>query len=120
MGASVADPRLDVPRKPLALRGESLRKPLADDARAAGQALERAIELAHMTKQELARDLGYGDNQASISRWISGVENMPFARLLSHPKLGIPLIHACAARKVQMGLRGIRVKHIIEIDEVVA
>jgi hypothetical protein len=65
-------------------RGESLRKPLADDVmkRLIGRALERAIALANTTKQQLSNEMGYPD-QSALSRWISGVEPVQFARLWS-------------------------------------
>lgn len=78
----VADPRLDVPRKMLTVHGEGDRKPLAEDRkRQIGLAIERALEDADISKQDAAYRLGYGENQSPISRWISGIENPPFAKL---------------------------------------
>lgn len=69
-------------RKMLTMRGESLRKPVADPqvARVLGQAIERALERAGLTKQDAAFRMGYED-QSALSRWISGVESPQVARL---------------------------------------
>ena len=82
MNHTVADARLDPPRKMLTMGSESLRKPLAEDRKhQIGRAIELALADAEITKQEAAAQLGYGENQSSISRWISGVENPPFPKL---------------------------------------
>jgi transcriptional regulator with XRE-family HTH domain len=70
-----------------------LRKPLAVDL---GSAIERAIELAKMTKQEVAYRMGYGSNQASLSRWISGAEMPQLAKLWAIEELQGPLVIALA------------------------
>lgn len=96
--------RLDrVPRKTismgseaLSLTGEGLRKPLADDyKRPIGQAIERAIALAGMTKQQVAAEMGY-ENQAALSRWISGIETPQFAKLFAVKDLRAALVIALA------------------------
>jgi hypothetical protein len=85
-----------IKRKSLVMRGESLRKPLADDLkRPIGQAIERALVLADITKQDAAFRMGYED-QSALSRWIAGAETAQFARLFSIPELRGPLVIALA------------------------
>jgi hypothetical protein len=85
-----------IKRKSIAMTSEALRKPLADDLkRAIGQAIERAIVLAGLTKQEVAFAMGYED-QSALSRWISGAETPQFARLFIVVKLRGPLVIALA------------------------
>lgn len=78
--------------KMLAMRGETLRKPLAE---AIGQAVERGIVLAKLTKQDVAFRMGYED-QSALSRWISGAETPQFARLWAIEELRGPLVIALA------------------------
>jgi len=86
--------RLDaVPRKTLAMRGEGLRKPLADGVM--GRAIDRAIVLSGLTKQDAAYRMGYQD-QSALARWISGVETPQFARLFAVQELRAPLVQALA------------------------
>lgn len=88
MRATVADARLDVPRKAVAasLRptDEADRKPLAvvDWKRRMGLAIERALVLANMTKQEASFAMGYPD-QSAISRWIAGTEPTQWHKLMA-------------------------------------
>jgi predicted transcriptional regulator len=85
-----------IPRKTLAMGGESLRKPLAEDLkRAIGAAIARALVLADMTKQDAAHRMGYED-QSALSRWISGAETPQFARLFEVAELRTPLVVALA------------------------
>jgi hypothetical protein len=89
--------RLDaIPRKVLAVRGETLRKPLADDAMAIGRVIERALVLAGLSKQDAAFKMGYGTNQAPLSRWIAGIETPQFAKLFALVELRAPLVMAFA------------------------
>jgi hypothetical protein len=81
-----------VPRKTLAMRSESLRKPLAG---AIGRAIDRAITLSGLTKQDAAYRMGYQD-QSAVARWISGVETPQLARLFAVPELRAPLVQALA------------------------
>lgn len=83
MAASLHASTVPTPRKMLTMRGESLRKPLAEDhfKAAIGRAIERALSAADITKQQAAAGMGYGDNQAPVSRWISGSETPQFAKL---------------------------------------
>jgi len=82
----------DPPRKMLAANSETLRKPLAE---AIGSAIERAIVLARMTKQDVAFQMGYRD-QSALARWISGVETPQFAKLWQIEELRGPLVIALA------------------------
>lgn len=85
-----------IKRKPLAMRGEAVRKPLAEDMkRPIGQAIDRAIVLARLTKQDVAFRMGY-DDQSALSRWIAGVETPQFARLFAVKELRGPLVIALA------------------------
>lgn len=63
--------------------GESLRKFLADPDRARqwGRIVERALDILGWSQLRLAQELGYGDNQAPVSRWIAGTEATPIAKL---------------------------------------
>jgi hypothetical protein len=89
--------RLDgIKRKAVAMTGEGLRKPLAEDLRQPmGAAIERAIDLARLTKQDVAFQMGYADASA-LARWIAGVETPQFAKLFSVPGLRGPLVVALA------------------------
>lgn len=93
MSQTVADPRLDVPRKMIAASRTPDRKPLAD---ALGGAIERALMLARITKQDAAFRMGYGTNQAPLSRWIGGTERPQFEKLWSIDELRGPLVTALA------------------------
>lgn len=105
VGSSMAEnltARLDsIPRKSLAMRHEdphTLRKKFADDEwkLVIGGAIERALELAGMQKGQAAFEMGYGENQAPLSRWIAGTESPQFARLWSVPALRGPIVLALA------------------------
>lgn len=86
-----------MPRKMVAMTSEALRKPLAEDLRRAiGQAIEHAILLSQLTKQDIAYRMGYED-QSALSRWISGAENAQFAKLWIVRELRAPLVVALAA-----------------------
>lgn len=86
-------------RKSLAIRelpSETDRKPLADDLkRAIGQAIERAILIAGLTKQDVAFRMGYQD-QSALARWISGTETPQFAKLFIIVELRGPMVIALA------------------------
>jgi hypothetical protein len=92
MPTTVARAIPDPPRKMLAARGEGDRKPLAE---AIGQAIERGIVLAKLTKQDVAFRMGYRD-QSALARWISGVETPQFAKLWTIEELRQPLCIALA------------------------
>jgi hypothetical protein len=78
--------------------GETDHKPLAIDQwrRQIGGAIERALKLANLTKQDVSYEMGYGSNQAPISNWISGKETPQFAKLFSVKALRGPLVVALA------------------------
>lgn len=84
-----------IPRKTLAMRGEALRKKIAEPTIALGPAIERALELAHLTRQEASHAMGYRDPSA-LSRWISGAERPQFERLFAVPRLKCALVIALA------------------------
>lgn len=86
----------ELPRKMLAAGSVSVakadRKPLAEEWQVLlGQAIECALRRARITKQDAAYRMGYGTNQAPLSRWISGAETPQFAKLFSIPELRMPL-----------------------------
>jgi hypothetical protein len=88
-------------RKSLAMNlreGETDHKPLVIDQwkREIGQAIERALNLANLTKQDVSFEMGYGTNQAPISNWISGKETPQFAKLFAVEQLRDSLIVALA------------------------
>lgn len=86
----------EAPRKSVAKPSEGHRKPVAEDLkRAIGFAIARALELANLTKQEAAFQMGYED-QSALSRWISGVETAQFAKLFGIARLRGPLVIALA------------------------
>lgn len=79
MSQTVAKRLPDLPRKFVAARmdaGETDRKPLADEqARAVlGRSIEAALLACRISKQEASHRMGYGTNQAPLSRWIAGTE----------------------------------------------
>jgi hypothetical protein len=62
------------------------RKPLAEAEwrRQIGRLIERALELAHLTKQDISAAMGYEPpDQSAISRWIAGVERPQFDKLFA-------------------------------------
>lgn len=76
MASPTVDPRLtDVHAKMLRVRGESDRKKVAER-------LERALELAGISKQDAAFRMGYTD-AATISRWCSATERPHFDKLFT-------------------------------------
>lgn len=87
-----------IPRKTLSMGSEAIRKPLADEEirRAIGRAIERAVAMAGLTKQQAAAEMGYGENQAPLSRWISGTETPQFSKLWSVPQLRSCIVIALA------------------------
>jgi hypothetical protein len=87
-----------IQRKSIAMGGESLRKKFAatddDWNRVIGRVIERALELAGMQKGEAAAEMGYGTNQAPLSRWIAGVETAQFQKLWRVERLRTPIVLA--------------------------
>lgn len=100
MASSVPNPLPGAPRKNLAARlvasqaacerGDSLTK------RVLGAVIESALHGAGLTKQQMSREMGYGDNQAPISNWISGKENPQLSRLWSVRAFRAPFVVALA------------------------
>ncbi len=64
-------------------RGETNPKPLRTDdfRRLIGSAIETALRNSAIEKKTAAFDMGYGENQASLSNWIRGEETPQFAKL---------------------------------------
>ena len=87
-----------IPRKSIAMGSESLRKKFAVDddtvRRAIGRAIERALQIAGMQKGEAAHEMGYGTNQAPLSRWIAGEENPQIAKLWSIERFRVAFVLA--------------------------
>lgn len=77
MARSVADRLSDVHPKPLRVGGERDHKKLA-----VAKDVERALEVAGISKQEAAYQLGYAD-PGVVSRWCSGVERPLFDKLFA-------------------------------------
>lgn len=46
-----------------------------------GRTIDRALRLAEVTKQEMSHAMGYGNDQSSISKWITGKERPQFDKL---------------------------------------
>jgi hypothetical protein len=66
--------------------GEGDRKPLAETEwrHRIGGLIERALELAHLTKQDVSFAMGYpAGDQSAISRWIAAVERPQFDKLFA-------------------------------------
>lgn len=93
MAAHSIEAALNAPRKAVAAslrRSESDCKRLAAEAtewkEMLGKAVERAIVLAQMTKQEVSYEMGYPD-QSAVSRWIAGTEPTQWHKLMAVAKL---------------------------------
>lgn len=114
MPRSLARSLPPAPRKPLAMgfaapagEGETDRKVLADPdlRREFGAVLSRAFALADWTLKDVAFRLGYAD-QSAVSRWVSGVEAAPIAKLWGLSDLRGPLVMAMSeqASDVRVGM----------------
>lgn len=75
------------------LRGESPSKALGCDR--IGRVVERAFELAHLTKDQASREMGYAD-ASTVSKWIAGEVPVQVSRLWSVPQLRAAFIVALA------------------------
>lgn len=98
MGSSIRQQLDGIQRKSLTMGSESLRSDrksvaVSEGARRLGRVLDRALQLAGITKQQAASDLGYSD-QSAISRWISGVENPRFDKLITLAGFGEGMLQA--------------------------
>lgn len=82
-----------------ALHPKMLAATLRDQAKAdpkpLGIAIERALVLANITKQDVSHRMGYTD-QSSISKWISGKEPPRFDKLWAIRELRPHLVIALA------------------------
>jgi hypothetical protein len=65
-------------------QSETERKKVADLRLVVGRLVERALELAGLSKQETAFAIGYSD-AGTISRWCSGIERPLFDKLFTVP-----------------------------------
>ncbi len=76
-------------------RGETDRKPLAEQAwrEQIGRAIDRALTLARLTKQEASYAMGYAD-QSALSRWIAATERPLFDKLFAVEPLRASLVVA--------------------------
>lgn len=77
MNPSIADKLDGLHPQMLKVESEGLRKKVA-----VGRAVERALALLGMTKQEAAYAMGYSD-QGVVSRWCSAVERPLFDKLFA-------------------------------------
>ncbi len=75
--------------------GETDRKPLAEQAwrEQIGRAIDRALTLARLTKQEASYAMGYAD-QSALSRWIAATERPLFDKLFAVEPLRASLVVA--------------------------
>jgi hypothetical protein len=73
------------------------RKPLADLRPVIGRLVDRALVLADISKQVASADMGYAD-QATVSRWCSGVERPAFDKLFTLPGFEVAWVLAIAER----------------------
>lgn len=115
MENSLPSPSLNAPRKPLRMRGESVPKPLrnAEFKRLIGRAIETALTASGIEKKVAAHQMGYGDNQASLSNWIRGEETPQFAKLWElgdrfRQELVIALASECAI--------GVEVRTVVTLE----
>lgn len=97
MPRTVAERLSSVHPKMLAAPSEGDRKPLAESdwRRHIGRTIERALELAHLTKQGISDDMGYSD-QSAISRWMSATERPHFDKLFAVDGFYDAWVIACA------------------------
>lgn len=87
MGTTLSNARLDVPRKSVAAGLRSGVKPdckpvAVEWKQRMGVAIERALLLANLTKQEVSFEMGYPD-QSALSRWIAGTEPTQWHKLMA-------------------------------------
>lgn len=88
----------------LRVEDEGDRKQLAEGRRARiARAVERALEIAGVTKQQAAFAMGYTD-QGPVSRWCSGVERPLFDKLFGVPGFEDAYLVALAERNPRVEL----------------
>jgi hypothetical protein len=74
----------------LRMRGEADRKKFADCSKeAVGRALERAIAMSGLSKQEAAFAMGYSD-PGTVSRWCAGTERLHVDKVMAVADLRQP------------------------------
>lgn len=96
MGTKATQALADVHPQMLRAKSEGDRKKFAVDEKALiGRAVERAISVAGLTKQEAAFQMGYSDS-GTLSRWCAGTETPQFAKLWAVEALRGPLVIALA------------------------
>jgi hypothetical protein len=78
--------------------GEALHKKIVDGEMRALVAgvVSRAVDHSGLSKKQAALEMGYGDDQSPISRWVTGIEPPSFARMVSVPALRYGLSVALA------------------------
>lgn len=96
MNPSMADKLSNVHPQMLKADSEGLRKKLA-----VGRAVERALELLGMTKQEAAFAMGYTD-AGTVSRWCSASERPLFDKLFGIERFEECYIVALAEKNARM------------------
>lgn len=102
MGDHSTDRLLDVEVKMLKIEGEAHLKHLDEAKRRYGKVLERAVQLAGLSKKEAAAAIQCDPGQ--LGRWFSGDENPQAWRFHAHPTLGGALLEAQAeAREREHG-----------------
>lgn len=102
MPTSITDRLANVHPKMLRVDSESDRKKVAEQLRPViGRLVERALDLASVTKQDAAFQMGYTD-QGALSRWCSGVERPLFDKLFIVDGFEDAWLVALAERNPQM------------------
>lgn len=104
MADSIAKSLDGVPLKMLQMRGETALKKFQKAREAHGRVLERACEIAGLSKKEVAAAIGV-DQPSQLTAWFTGSENPQTWRFEQHPALGKALIVAMAeARRDDSGV----------------
>lgn len=86
--------------KMLRAESESGRKPLADLRPHVGRLVNRALELAGISKQDASFQMHYAD-QGSVSRWCSGLERPAFDKLFTIAGFKVAYVQALAEHDAQ-------------------
>ena len=99
------------------MRGEALCKNLADSEsmRTLGQIVARMCEIAGWSKGQLARELGYGDDQSQVARWVNGADRAHMEKLIAIRVLRPALILALAERESAL----VEVEHVVRVRRAV-
>lgn len=101
MPTSIADRLAGVHPQMLRAGIEGDRKKVADLRPVIGRLVERALELAELTKQDAAYRMGYRD-AGTISRWCSAVERPLFDKLFTLDGFEAAWMLALAERNPKM------------------